>query len=372
MKILTIGGATQDIFIQYGGSDSIEMVTHGFTHCFLLLEEGQKIEVDALAYYVGGGAANAAVSFARLGFDASIFCKVGNDNAAHTIKQQLQHEKVNTSAICLSSCNQTATSFVIQSKGGERTIFAYRGATTRLQPEELPLELIAQSDLLYITSLSNQSSHALPTIVEHAHKAGVRIATNPGTSQLGEGAAELCASLEGIELLIMNFSEAKLFISSLIKLSAGYKKSMTDTQPLNQQPVDVATPYLVNQAVAHENLFFSIQNFFKEMLTMGPKVVIITNDKNGVYVAHGNHILYHPALPVELVNTVGAGDAFGSAFSASYFKGLPIEDALRNGIINSASVLSALGAQTGLLSFAELEKQRLQLPLNLVQRLQLV
>jgi ribokinase len=376
LKILTIGGATQDIFIQYNGSDSIEMVTHGFTHCFLLLEEGQKVEVNSLEYHLGGGAANTAVSFARQGFETALFCKLGNDYAATTIKNQLAQEKINLDSICLSSCNKTATSFIIQSKTGERTVFAYRGATTTLAANEIPYARIEQSDFLYITSLGVRAWQTLPTIVKHARKHKVRIATNPGSIQLSDGAETFYQSLAGIEVLIMNLSEVKLFMRSLCNLSSEFKKKLMEepfSQPREASPTitpshDQASPYLIDHPIQDDNDHYSLRNFFTEMLEIGPKVVIITNDKNGVYCAFEETIYYHPALLVKPISTVGAGDAFGSAFCGSYFKGASIEESLRNGALNSASVLGHVGAQTGLMNDIMQREQLLMIDQSLLKK----
>ena len=43
-------------------------------------EHGAKVPISEYNSYFGGGAANAAVSLARLGFKTSIMTKLGNDD----------------------------------------------------------------------------------------------------------------------------------------------------------------------------------------------------------------------------------------------------------------------------------------------------
>ena len=89
MKVLTIGGATQDIFILHEQEETITYrKSKTETQTFLLLQEGKKIEINIVIYTTGGGATNAAVSFKRLGFDVTTFFKVGNDSQATAIVKQ--------------------------------------------------------------------------------------------------------------------------------------------------------------------------------------------------------------------------------------------------------------------------------------------
>jgi sugar/nucleoside kinase (ribokinase family) len=89
-------------------------------------------------------------------------------------------------------------------------------------------------------------------------------------------------------------------------------------------------------------------------MEMGPKIVVVTNGANGVYVANKNEVLFHSSLSIKPINSVGAGDAFGSCFVASLMYKHDVKIALKHGIINSASVLENLGAKTGLMTYDEL------------------
>ena len=94
MKILTLGGATQDIFIQQENAQTIELTYQDSKNTFLLLQEGSKIEIDSLHYASGGGATNSAVAFKRLGLDVATFFKVGNDAQGSMLLQELKDEEI--------------------------------------------------------------------------------------------------------------------------------------------------------------------------------------------------------------------------------------------------------------------------------------
>jgi len=80
MDVITIGTATRDCFLQspdFKVIRSSRFVT-GQAECFAL---GSKIEVPFIIFTTGGGAANAAVTFARQGLKAGCLAKIGKDLA---------------------------------------------------------------------------------------------------------------------------------------------------------------------------------------------------------------------------------------------------------------------------------------------------
>jgi sugar/nucleoside kinase (ribokinase family) len=85
--------------------------------------------------------------------------------------------------------------------------------------------------------------------------------------------------------------------------------------------------------------------------------VVVTNGAEGVYVATNDRLYFHKSMHVKVVNTLGAGDAFGSSFVGALYAGNDVSDAIRYGIVNSASVIQHAGAKTGLLSAAALKER---------------
>ena len=54
----------------------------------------------------------------------------------------------------------------------------------------------------------------------------------------------------------------------------------------------------------------------ERLLAEGVKMVVVTLGAEGAFGAHGDHRVHVPAVPVEVVDTIGAGDAFGAALLA--------------------------------------------------------
>ena len=108
--------------------------------------------------------------------------------------------------------------------------------------------------------------------------------------------------------------------------------------------------------------------FFTVVHAHGPNVIVVTNGAEGVYVCDKQTIYFHPSIKITIVSSIGAGDAFGSCFVAQLINKKSIEDALRAGIINSASVIEHLGTQSGLLTQKEITQRLTHLDKSLLKK----
>lgn len=347
-RIITIGGAMRDLFLQSSHVQTMCLSGVCESQPFVALQEGRKIEIESLQSFPGGGAVNSAFSFAKQGHAVDIFCKTGSDSEGDFVSAALHAEGVETKHILKDAHEGTGLSIIIPCASGNRTALVYRGANAKLTQEEisshvLKSDLLKNRDLVYITTLAEGASQALPAIAQEAKRNNALVAVNPGTSQLTKSVATLKAALPNIDILIMNKYEATLLMSAVSGSISG-----TD---------------------------FTLENFFTEILKRGPQIVVVTNDKEGVYVASREpvagmvsgvsvaqvdlcpaHIYFQPSVKTHIISTLGAGDAFGSTFTGYILEGASILDAMRAGVVNAASVLSSLGANTGLLTQSELDE----------------
>jgi len=253
----------------------------------------------------------------------------------------------------------TGNSFIISGPQGNSALLVYRGANLTLTEKELPEDAIKNTDQLYITSLSGPAASLLIPITQHAKKYNKLVAANPGTSQLLAGAEFLKTALDNIDTLILNSYEAELLMTSLtVKLPAMHVKQ--------QDNDDV--PELLKKPLGSATTIFTLQQFFNAVHACGPTTIIVTNGAEGVYASDVKTIYFHPSIKINMVSSIGAGDAFGSCFVAQRIKGASIEDALRAGIINSASVIKHLGTQTGLLTAEELERHCMHFDKKLLKK----
>ncbi|MFA6215345.1 MAG: carbohydrate kinase family protein [Patescibacteria group bacterium] len=329
--IITIGGAVKD-FTFYTDQGKIFSTPQNLaTPKMLAFEYGGKINAKEVYLNFGGGAANSAVSFSKLGFKTAAIIRIGRDEIGREIVNNLKKQKVNTGLIQLDNKNHSGFSFIIATdkKDREHIVFSSRGANEMLSINASKLGAPA-SHWFYLTSLSGKNwVVALKEIFKSASKNQTKIAWNPGNLQLAAGKKALAVYLEQTQVLILNKDEAIELVLSGVKLGRRNPNFLN-------QPV-----YLLN--ILHE---------------WGPKIVVITGGKKGAWAYDGKKIYRQNIFKAKVLDTTGVGDAFGSSFLAGLIiNKTDIGKALKWGMINSASVLTEVGAQNGLLSRQELEEK---------------
>jgi ribokinase len=342
MKALTVGGAMIDT-IAIIASDRIErMSMRNADSSFLLLEEGRKTEALEISTHVGGGAVNAAVAMARLGLDVATLVKLGKDQRAETVLNHLLQEGVSTRWAMRDGRAPTGASVLLSSHDRNAGIFTFRGANTLLDALELRAEAFAV-DLVYVSSLSNESADAFPAIVRAAKAQGALVAANPRVRQLSSRGGAFLESLAHIDILAVNRSEADLLVPGLVARFGEGGKAL----PMEAGEVP---PRLAARGFTSGGLEVSMSAFFVALHELGLRYVVVTDGRDGAYVSTRDAILYCPVPDTQVAGTAGAGDAFNATFTAYVAFGRPAEGALRAAAINAAAVVGHIDTQSGLLN----------------------
>ena len=348
MKALTVGGAMIDT-IAIIGSDRIERMSMlNADSSFLLLEEGSKIEALEISTHVGGGAVNAAVAMARLGLDVASLVKLGKDARAETVLARLLEEGVSSRWAMRDGRAPTGASVLVSSHDRNAAIFTFRGANTLLAEADLRKEAFA-ADLVYISSLSNESADAFPAIVERAKAQGALVATNPRVRQLSSRGGTFLDSLAQIDILCINRVEADVLIPGLARFGEGGKA-------LGLKPGE-QLPRLAVRGFAGGGHELSLVGFFAALRHLGARHIVVTDGRHGAFLGTQDAIMHCPVLKTKVAGTAGAGDAFNATFAAYVAMGRTAEEALRAAAINAGSVVGHVDTQTGLLSREEIDRR---------------
>src|SRR5688572_16257109 len=92
MRFVSIGAAVQDVFLSQ--SDALDPVKEEDGSFYAELKMGGKADVDQINFSTGGGATNAAVTFARQGLDSVFMGAIGHDIAGQAVVEDLKREGV--------------------------------------------------------------------------------------------------------------------------------------------------------------------------------------------------------------------------------------------------------------------------------------
>ncbi|MER6346670.1 sugar kinase [Streptomyces sp. NPDC001595] len=74
-----------------------------------------------------------------------------------------------------------------------------------------------------------------------------------------------------------------------------------------------------------------------------PEILVVKQGPAGATAFHGPDATFVPALDVDVVAAVGAGDAFAAGFLSATLRGLPVRDRLRHGHLLAAAALTTPG-----------------------------
>lgn len=328
--VITIGGATEDMTFYTKEAVVIDNKKDILRQKLLAFEYGAKLQVDAGYSTFGGGAANAAVCLSRLGLKVAALVAVGDDNRGESINDNLKKEKVDVSLVQVKQKIHSGFSFAIAGPGNEHVIFSHRAANEKLNIGDDDINKMKQAEWIYLTSLSGNWKKVLDKTFS-LNK--VKIAWNPGHVQLHSGIKVLGKYFKKTTVLIVNKDEAL----ELVVSSGKYHNN--------------------------DKFLEDVKNLLKIIKDWGPKIVLITSGQDGADAYDGINF-YHQDIVKEKkrINTTGVGDAFGSTFTAGLkmFTG-EIKKAMYMGVCNTASVVGSMGAQTGLLTRAEMSKRMIKI-----------
>lgn len=333
-KILTIGSATMDVFVECDEANVVSVCSKDKKSDFMSYPYGSKIDISSFASNVGGGGVNTACNFANLGFETSAIFKIGEDIYSEGILNSFKNRDVDLSNIIQNKEISTGFSIILVSFEGDRTVLAHRGANAHIKEEDINFDAISQADFVYVAPLNGDSNKVLEPIIQHAHEHDTKICFNAGTTSIKRGFEHIKKILESAHIVVMNKEEATL------------------TTGIHVRP-DTKT-----EKFSHDVIHRDIKQMLNTLKVKEYQVIVITDGNKGAYAFDGNKYYFCPIFPSEVISTLGAGDAFASTFCASLGRTqLDIGKSLMYASVNSASVVSCFGATEGLLTFEQIEEK---------------
>ncbi len=270
--------------------------------------KGETLMGESIRYIPGGKGANQAVAMAKLGAEVEMFGCVGDDSNGEKMLQNFKEVGVKTDHIQVLKDVPTGIAMITVGDN-DNTIVVVPGANGKV-------------DRTYIDSVKSELEsfdmvilqHEIPLdtvhyVVEICHEKGIKVVLNPAP------AAEV--PMEIIE-------------------------KVTYVTPNEHEAV----------------LIFGDKLTTEELLKKYPEKLVITQGARGVSTCLANgEVLTVPARRAQVADTTGAGDTLNGAFSVQIATGKDMESALI--YANTAASLSTekFGAQTGMPTAEEVEKE---------------
>ena len=307
--VITVGSATVDVFAKTHFSELIKIIDPKGETDLLAFPSGTKILIDDLEFTTGGSGTNTSVAFSRLGHKAAFLGKLGQGTNSDFIHKNLVKEKIHL--LCAHGKGNAGYSIILDTLDHDRTILAYKGINDELKIKDVPFKKL-KTKWFYFGAMMNESFNTLEKLAEFAQKKKIKIAFNPSTYLAEKGKSYLKNILSRTELLVLNKEEACLLV--------GHD--------------------------GMEGLLFKLKG-------LGPRIVVITDGKQALYVMDEHHIYSAFPPPVKIVDATGAGDAFAASFLSGILRKNDVEFAIKLGVANAQSVVKYFGAKNILLSYKE-------------------
>lgn len=135
-----------------------------------LPQEDVKLTVHDVRTYVGGPAANAAITFQLLGGQSTIVSFVGNSPVGDLVKRMVGLQSVRLEDMCDDRSEKCISAIYVNKSAATRTIFSGRNSVSKLRDAGLLRTLIQQHHFVLYDGHFPQMEETLLTTCRELHK----------------------------------------------------------------------------------------------------------------------------------------------------------------------------------------------------------
>ena len=257
--------------------------------------------------YVGGFAGNVSTGLSRLQVGTAIVSKVGNDGHGEFIRDFLSREGVDVTWLGIDHTLNTPVVFCEIWPPDRFPLLFYRTPTCpdwELTTDDFDLDAVAEAPILLVsgTGLAREKSRSahIAAVERHRHTA------------------------------IFDLDYRPMFWPSPKAYAAAVKEVLPHADIVlgNEDEVRAATGLDdARQGIA-------------ALRTAGPRVLILKRGGEGAVLFEGDRVVEVPPVRMEVVNGLGAGDAFLAAVAHGVLRGIDLATAVRRANWSGAYVAS--------------------------------
>jgi sugar/nucleoside kinase (ribokinase family) len=243
--------------------------------------------VDSAWLTIGSSSAILACGGARLGLEVAFIGLCGEDVFGHFMLEQLQGRGVDISNVIIDPDGQTGLS-VILNRGDDRAILTHCGLIGALRAEQVTSDLLRQARHLHVASYFLQSAlrPGLPDLFVRAHAAGLTTSLDTNWDPSG-GWLGFKQLLPLVDIFLPNQNEA----------------------------------FAISGADRLEDAVHSLAQVCP--------VVAVKCGRGGAHAVQAGNTAYAPAIAVQVVDAIGAGDNFDAGFLYGWLNGWSLEKSLQ-------------------------------------------
>lgn len=264
---------------------------------------GETVKGSTFRTGPGGKGSNQAVAAQRAGAEVTMIAKIGKDAFGKIALDNFRNENIDSRYIYEDDNHETGAALImVDENSSDNKIVVVLGANEHITDENIENSREGVENAGLLLMQLEISIDALEKAVEIAYNKGVRIILNPAPAR--KISDDL---LNKIEIITPNEIEASVLSGVFIKDNEDVKKAA--------------------------------RIFFKK----GVKYVVITLGNKGVYAGTKEKEMFIPAVPVQPVDTTGAGDAFNGAFATALAEGRDFFEAVEFGNIAGALSVTRMG-----------------------------
>ncbi len=305
----------------------LDVVTMGETMGAMTAENAGSIKyADRFSKHIAGAESNFAIGITRLGFNAGWISKVGEDPLGDFIEFFVRGEGVDVSELKRDSERSTGLMIKeILSKDRAR-VYYYRenSAASAITASDISEDYLKQAKYIHLSgitpALSKEAKEAFFKVLEISKKNKIKVSFDPNIRQKlwqdkEKMKEELIEIIKRSDIILPGIEEAEILLG------------------------------IKNPQKAAEKFY---------QLMKG--IVVLKLGEQGSLYYDGEKMERIPAFEIEeVVDPIGAGDAFAAGLIAGFLKGMKLKEAVELANLVGAYCVTAKGDIEGLPSWKEVE-----------------
>lgn len=255
----------------------------------------------------GGKGANQAVACARLcqeDAEVTFICHLGQDSIGNEMRASWLKDGIKAEGITQVANMSTGTAMIFVADNGENAIGIAAGANAHLTPSELEKHYALFASAQFLLIQLETPAETVRNALQTAKQLGITTVLNPAPA-----ATQELDYLKWVDIITPNETEAE---------------ALTGIEVTDEENAALAAQWLHQQGVT---------------------TVVITLGSKGAFISSAGFTGLIPALEVQAIDTVAAGDTFNGALVVGLSEGMSIAAAV--GFANAASAITVTreGAQ---------------------------